>query len=61
MKTLYKIAYYAALRAGAKRLEAWAYMRWLRWWMRKDPVMGYWRFSAEYLGTGESRPRLGAQ
>jgi len=32
------------------RLERWTYLKWFSWWMKKDPALGYWRFSAEYLG-----------
>lgn len=52
-KILYRTANTVARRAGWKTLEQWSYLGWLRWWMRKDPIMGYWKFSAEYLGTGE--------
>lgn len=53
MKILYRTANTVARRVGWKTLEKWSYLRWFRWWMRKDPVMGYWRFSTEYLGIGE--------
>ena len=53
MKTLYEVVNKAARLLRARRLEAWSYARWLRRWMREDPVMGYWKFAAEYLGTGE--------
>ena len=53
MKTLFKAVNRAARLLRMRRLEAWSYMRWLRWWMREDSVMGYWKFAAEYLGTGE--------
>lgn len=53
MKTLYKAANRIAGALGMRRLESWSYMRWLRWWMRRDPVMGYWRFASEYLGKGD--------
>ena len=53
MKMLYKVVNKAARLLRMRRLETWSYMRWLCWWMREDPVMGYWKFAAEYLGTGE--------
>ena len=53
MKMLYKVVIKAARLLRMRRLETWSYMRWLRWWMHEDPVMGYWKFAAEYLGTGE--------
>lgn len=53
MKTLYKAVNKAARLLRMRRLEAWSYARWLRWWMREDPIMGYWKFATEYLGTGE--------
>ena len=53
MKILYKVVNKAARLLRMRRLETWSYMRWLRWWMHEDPVMGYWKFAAEYLGTGE--------
>ena len=53
VKTLYKVVNNAARLLGTRRLEAWSYAGWLRRWMREDPVMGYWKFAAEYLGTGE--------
>ena len=53
MRTLYKAVNRAARLLRMRRLETWSYARWLRRWMREDPVMGYWKFAAEYLGTGE--------
>ena len=53
MKTLYRVVNKAARLPRTRRLETWSYARWLRRWMREDPVMGYWKFAAEYLGTGE--------
>lgn len=53
MKILYKIVNRTAHAFGMRRLEQWSYLGWFRWWMREDPVMGYWRFAAEYLGEGE--------
>jgi len=60
VKTLYKAANRIACALRLRRLESWSYMKWFRWWMRKDPAMGYWRFSAEYLGTGEIPAGAGA-
>lgn len=57
MKTFYRAVNRIAGALRLRGLESWSYLKWLRWWMQKDPVMGYWRFSAEYLGTGETRPR----
>ena len=53
MKTFYKTVNRIARALRLRRLELWSYLKWFGWWMRKDPVMGYWRFFAEYLGTGE--------
>ena len=53
MKTLYRVVNKAARPLRTRRLEAWPYERWLRRRMREDPAMGYWKFAAEYLGTGE--------
>lgn len=53
MKTLYRVVNKAARLLRTRRLETWPYARWLRRRMREDPVMGYWKFAAEYLGTGE--------
>lgn len=60
MKTLYKAVNRAAHLLGAGRLAAWSYARWLRWWMKKDPELGYWRFAEEYLGAGEIQAEVGA-
>ena len=53
MKTLYRVVNKAARPLRTRRLETRPYERWLRRRMREDPVMGYWKFAAEYLGTGE--------
>lgn len=53
MKTFYKIVNKIARTLRLHKLESWSYLRWFRWWMRKDLVMGYWRFVAEYLSEGE--------
>lgn len=51
MKTLYKIAHRVSRAAGWKRLEAWSYLKWFRWWIDRDPALGYWKFADEFLGA----------
>lgn len=53
MKTFYKIVNKIARTLRLHKLESWSYTKWFGWWMRKDHVMGYWRFAAEYIGEGE--------
>ena len=60
MKTLYRVVNKAARLLRTRRLETWSYARWLRRWMREDPVMGYWKFADEYLGTGEIQTEVDA-
>lgn len=53
MNVLYKTVHRFARMFGMRRLEQWTYTRWMRWWLDRDPILGYWRFAAEYLGKDE--------
>lgn len=49
MKTIYIIAYRTFNSMKMERQKMWAYMRWLRWHMDRNPDFGYFLFAEEFF------------
>ena len=61
MKRIFYKAVYKVANRWFPNVAQWAYMRWLGWYLKRDTVLGYWRFSEDFMGVkfNESDFRFG--